>query len=63
MNWLFWKSKRQARYVLNLAAFNGLPQNVYDILRRFTPVIGVRQYNKLPAELQQYFIRSGKEQL
>ena len=62
MRWAFWRKRRHARYVFRLPPTSELlPQPVaYDVLTRFTPVIGARAFNRLPEELQKHFIKVGK---
>ena len=62
MNWRFWKSRRQARYVFRLPlAVDLLDQEMaYDVLARWTPIITAREFNKLPPDLQRHFVKVGK---
>ena len=58
--WPFGKTvKRQRRYVLNVQREMPL-EYLLEILRRHTPIIGAKEYNKLPPELKALFVPSRK---
>lgn len=57
--WPFSKKRKHARYALNVR--KDIPLiDLVAILQRHTPVLSARDINKLPTNLQGYFVRVGK---
>lgn len=58
LSW-FSKPKRQRRFVLNVHQDIALTDLV-ELLRRHTPVLSAKDYNRLPANLKALFVPSRK---
>lgn len=61
MNWLkrlFRKRRQHSRYVMNLEMATFVQTR--DFLKLHTPVISAKDYNALPDDLKELFVKVGK---